>query len=387
VLIRRLDRRLEHAFEVRAFLGVPAAMLLVTLVLTVLPLDRYAARNANFVLVTSHRIAVLAAQSAARDTGNQPRGSAGISRGGAPWLVILRPLNAGNTMIDLATVRRTYAEELRAIAHLRSEALVEALARVPREHFLGPGPWQIVVGAPGRRVEYETTGDGDPRHVYRNVLVAIDAERSLNNGQPAGVVSWIERLELKDGEHVLHVGCGTGYYTAILAELVGLGGRVVALEIDAQLARRARVNLGDLPQVEVQEGDGNTVSPGAVDAIFVNAGATHSQEVWLDALREGGRLLLPITAAIDGSTSGVGGIFLITRRPAGFSATYVSPVAVYSCLGCRDTMLNQEICRKRGSESRVQSLRRDGHDEDETCWLHRRGSCLSTLTLATGHGN
>ena len=49
-------------------------------------LDRYAARCENFVPVAT-RIAVLAARSAARDTGNQPRGSAGISRGGAPWLV------------------------------------------------------------------------------------------------------------------------------------------------------------------------------------------------------------------------------------------------------------------------------------------------------------
>jgi protein-L-isoaspartate(D-aspartate) O-methyltransferase len=47
-------------------------------------------------------------------------------------------------MIDLSATRRAYAEEVRATANLRSDALVAALARVPREHFLGPGPWQIV---------------------------------------------------------------------------------------------------------------------------------------------------------------------------------------------------------------------------------------------------
>jgi hypothetical protein len=51
-------------------------------------LDRSADRNANFALVASDRIAVLAARSAARDTGEQPRGSAGISKGGASWLVL-----------------------------------------------------------------------------------------------------------------------------------------------------------------------------------------------------------------------------------------------------------------------------------------------------------
>src|SRR5207253_4372891 len=48
-------------------------------------LDRYAARRANFVLVVT-RIAVLGAQSAQKDTGNQSGGSAGISRGRVPWL-------------------------------------------------------------------------------------------------------------------------------------------------------------------------------------------------------------------------------------------------------------------------------------------------------------
>jgi catechol 2,3-dioxygenase-like lactoylglutathione lyase family enzyme len=50
-------------------------------------LDRYAARNVSRVLVAADRLAVLAARSAARETANQPRGSAGTSRGGASWLV------------------------------------------------------------------------------------------------------------------------------------------------------------------------------------------------------------------------------------------------------------------------------------------------------------
>ena len=58
----------------------------VVAVVVIASLDRFAARNANFVLVASDRIAVLAARSAARDAG-EPRGSAGTSSGGAPWLV------------------------------------------------------------------------------------------------------------------------------------------------------------------------------------------------------------------------------------------------------------------------------------------------------------
>jgi hypothetical protein len=43
----------------------------------------------------------------------------------------------------LAAERRWFAEELRAVANLESDALVDAFARVRREHYLGPGPWPI----------------------------------------------------------------------------------------------------------------------------------------------------------------------------------------------------------------------------------------------------
>jgi protein-L-isoaspartate(D-aspartate) O-methyltransferase len=59
-----------------------------------------------------------------------------------------------------------------------------------------------------------------------------------------------DHLDLLPGEQVLHLGCGTGYYTAIIAELVGSAGRVTAVEIDATLARKARAALADGPQVK-----------------------------------------------------------------------------------------------------------------------------------------
>jgi len=280
-------------------------------------------------------------------------------------------------MVDLLAVRRAYAVEIRAIAQLRDDALVEAFARVPREHFLGPGPWQIAAG----QLQYETTADSDPRHVYRNVLIAIDATRSLNNGLPSALATWIECLGLSPGDSVVHVGCGTGYYTAILAEIVGPMGHVVAVEIDPDLAQRARVNLTYLPQVDVRAGDGSRIDPGAADAVFVNAGATHAQPIWLDCLRIDGRLLLPVTVA-----AGHGGMFLITRQSDGFAATCVSPVAIFSCVGARDPDLERELAGKRGSESRVRSLRRDVHERDDTCWLHTPDTCLSTLALDSAGG-
>jgi protein-L-isoaspartate(D-aspartate) O-methyltransferase len=71
------------------------------------------------------------------------------------------------------------------------------------------------------------------------VLVALDAARQLNNGQPSGLAFLIEAMELNPDDHVVHLGCGTGYYTAIMAHVVGEAGRVTAVELDGNLANRA----------------------------------------------------------------------------------------------------------------------------------------------------
>lgn len=283
-------------------------------------------------------------------------------------------------MNDLEALRQHYAEELRAVANLQSEAVVRAFAKVPREHFLGPGPWQIL--SPGFESDW-TSKDADPRQLYHNVLVAIDPERRLNNGHPSFLAFLIEQLELEAGDHVVYVGCGTGYYTAALAEVVGPNGNVTALEIDGGLAERARNNLSYLHHVKVIEGDGGEYNPGPSDAILVNAGVTHPQSVWLDSLRPGGRLLLPLTAAGDEGRN-TGGVLKVRLQHAGLVASFISRVAIFPCQGARDPELNRPLKEafNRGNEKSVQSLRWDAHEVVDTCWLHSDSFCLSKLTVA-----
>src|SRR4051794_10352902 len=116
----------------------------------------------------------------------------------------------------LKAVRRHYAEHIAAVAESEWPALIDAFAAVPRERFVGPGPWTLLGGGPQR----ETTPDADPRHLYRNVLVALDEAKQLNNGQPQFWATLLDRLRPQPGERAIHVGTGGGYYTAILAELV-----------------------------------------------------------------------------------------------------------------------------------------------------------------------
>jgi protein-L-isoaspartate(D-aspartate) O-methyltransferase len=87
---------------------------------------------------------------------------------------------------------------------------------------------------------------------------------------------------------------------------------VTAIEVDADLATRARENLERWPNVDMRTGDGGEFDPGPVDAIFVNAGVTHPRALWLDRLRDGGRLLLPLTFDVGGGTGK--GVMMLVRR-------------------------------------------------------------------------
>ena len=283
-------------------------------------------------------------------------------------------------MIDVPELRRRYAETLRAAANLRSEALVQAFARVPREHFLGPGPWQVLLSPSGGA--YEMTADADPAHLYRNVVVAIDPQRFLNNGHPSSLALWFDALDLRPAERVLHVGCGVGYYTAVLAETVGAAGQVTGVELDRELADRARGNLTYLPHVSVLHGDGAVLDTGPRDAIFVNAGATHPQPLWVDRLTLGGRLMVPLTASLDaGDTNGIGmGLMLkVTREAQGYPAQFVSPVGIFPCIGTRAADQRLRDAFARGNWDAVRSLRRVPHEVADTCWLHGAAFCLSTV--------
>src|SRR5438132_2134399 len=123
--------------------------------------------------------------------------------------------------MNLTDIRQFFAEEIRAVANIQTKALVEAFAKVSRDHFLGPGPWQIAypdtrgssIGSLTVGTTYRATDDADPRHLYHNVLIAIDPSRQLNNGHPSTLASWLDALGLKEGDRGLHVGCGFGYYT------------------------------------------------------------------------------------------------------------------------------------------------------------------------------
>jgi hypothetical protein len=104
--------------------------------------------------------------------------------------------------MDIELRRRFFAEELEAVCKLRTPALVDAFATVPRDQFLPPGPWTVIadsdsgyqIGSGVQRLR--STPDADPARVHHNIAVAIDPERQLFNGQPGTLGFWIDSLDL-----------------------------------------------------------------------------------------------------------------------------------------------------------------------------------------------
>ena len=289
--------------------------------------------------------------------------------------------------VSIEAARHWFAEGLRYHAGVHAQAVVSAFADVPRERFLGPGPWRIRSPMGALPASYWTTEDADPRRLYHDVLVAIDEARGLNNGQPSLWARLYDELGLQPGERVVHVGGGTGYYSAVLAELIGAAGRVTAIEVDPVLAARARDNLAPWPQADVLAADGFAYEPNPpADAIVVNAGVSSIPQAWLDGLAPGGgRLLVPLTVGWEGG-------FLLITRPAAPTAPwpvrYASRTGIIPCVGghCPAADVRLATAFAQSHPSVIQSLRRAPDLPDATCWLAGDGWWLSTEQAAAGTG-
>ena len=273
-------------------------------------------------------------------------------------------------------LRDFYARYVAARGGARDPRIERAFAAVAREPFAGPGPWSVQI--PGS--VYIRTSDDDPAYLYQDTLVALDAAKGINMGEPSLHARCLDALRVRLGETVLHVGAGSGYYTAILAQLVGEGGQVVAFEIDPDLARRAEANLAHLPWVSVEARSGSVDGLPPADAVYVNAGITRPCRAWLDALRPDGRLLFPLQPV------GAFGAMLLVRRPdcgSSWQARFVQRAGFISCHAAQDDAGGQRLAAAYagGGWEAVRSLRLDG-EPDETSWFAGDGWWLSTRRVS-----
>jgi protein-L-isoaspartate(D-aspartate) O-methyltransferase len=238
-------------------------------------------------------------------------------------------------MSELASARQRYAELIGKRERISSPGLLRALATVPRENFLAKGPWRIK-----REMarDYRLTPDADPVQLYDDVLVAIDARRRLDTGLPSLWAHFIDVLDVGAKERVVQVGCGLGYFSAVLSEMVGPKGVVRAIECDAKLAKRAAANLRGYDNVEVVNGDGVSDIGEPADVIIVHAGFAHPHPLWLDALRPKGRLLVPLTQRDREGT-----VLRILRKGRTFEADPVRQIRIFPGQGRGATALDDQV--------------------------------------------
>ncbi|PAP98182.1 protein-L-isoaspartate O-methyltransferase [Mesorhizobium mediterraneum] len=245
-------------------------------------------------------------------------------------------------MTPIAEARKFYARLMAANAGSADPRLEGVFAAVAREVFLGPGPWMVVAG--NGKVETPTA---DPVHIYQNVLVALDADKGINNGEPFLHAMWIGKVAPKPGETVTHVGAGTGYYTALLARLVSPGGAVTAFELESSLADRARKNLEAYDEVAVIHGDAVISSLPPSDIIYVNAGVAAPPAEWLKALKPGGRMVFPWRPA-----ERVGLAVMVTRTDKGLACDPFMRSWFIPCIGASLASSAARIDRESAARSR-----------------------------------
>jgi protein-L-isoaspartate(D-aspartate) O-methyltransferase len=183
---------------------------------------------------------------------------------------------ASETQIDsFLTQRRSMVESQLRARGIRDERVLAAMLRVPRHEFVS---------------------EEHREQVYEDHPIPIGEGQTIS--QPYIVAIMLEALALDPSDTVLEIGTGSGYQTALLAELVR---QVYSVERYASLARAAQATLARLGfnNVEVLVGDGSRGLPDRApfDAIVVSAAAPQIPPPLFEQLREGGRMVIPVGPA------------------------------------------------------------------------------------------
>jgi len=178
---------------------------------------------------------------------------------------------------DFSAARDKMVEQQLRPRGIRDQRILDVMRRVPREAFV---PNSIA------------------RDAYADGALPIDCNQTIS--QPVIVAMMTDALQLSGDEKILEIGTGSGYQTAILAELAA---EVFSIERHEDLTRQARDRLQELgyQNIHLHTGDGSLGWPdeSPFDRIIITAAAAECPSALWDQLREGGILVAPFGPPSD----------------------------------------------------------------------------------------
>jgi protein-L-isoaspartate(D-aspartate) O-methyltransferase len=190
------------------------------------------------------------------------------------WTIPARRLDffQSTPMMDFAQARRTMVDGQVRVNDVTNVALIAAMLEIPREKFVPEARASLAYIDEDLCVR-----DADGARPARYLM------------EPMVLARLIQALEIRPSDHVLDVGCATGYSAAVLSRL---GANVVALEEDAALAKAAQKSLSGRANIEVVTGSlaAGWSRGAAYDAILLEGAVESVPEALLGQLRDGGRL-------------------------------------------------------------------------------------------------
>jgi len=186
----------------------------------------------------------------------------------------------GDDPVRAVSLRARLTRHLVAEGTIRDERVAAAFCTVPRHLFMPRVPLRIAYA-------------DDVVPMKRNAEGMVISSVS----QPSIIAIMLEQAAVRPGDHVLEIGSG-GYNAALLRELTGPSGLVTTADIDSEVVSRARAGLtrAGYDDVHVVQADGEFGVPGDApyDRIVVTATAWDIPGAWIDQLKPGGRIVVPL---------------------------------------------------------------------------------------------
>jgi protein-L-isoaspartate(D-aspartate) O-methyltransferase len=177
--------------------------------------------------------------------------------------------------MELSEKKEHLINSLISKGHLRTEAVIRAFQKVPRENFV---PLEM------------------KKYAYVDEPLPIGEGQTIS--QPLTVADMTEALNAKPGQKILEIGTGSGYQAAILCSIVGPGGRVISTERIGKLAKFASENLEKLGCknvfVVLWDGSQGYEEEAPYDRIIVTASSPTVPLPLTDQLKKGGKMVIPV---------------------------------------------------------------------------------------------